>query len=114
MRVKTGFARKRAHKKILVHNKGYRMTKRRLVKVAKEALVHAGAYAYNGRKERKQQFRKLWISRITGALEGTGLKYSRFIKLLKDKKIDLDRKVLAEIIQDDPETFKKIVEEVKR
>jgi len=113
MRVKTGFARKRAHKKIFVQNKGYRMTKRRLVKVAKEALVHAGAYAYNGRKERKQQFRRLWISRITGALEGTELKYSRFIKLLKDKKFDLDRKVLAEIIQDDPTVFQKIVEEIK-
>jgi len=113
MRVKTGFVRRRAHRKIQRQNKGYRMTKRRLVKVAKEALVHAGAYAYNGRKERKQQFRRLWISRITGVLEGTGLKYSHFIKLLKDKKIELDRKVLAEIIQDDLPTFQKIVEEVK-
>jgi len=113
MRVKTGFVRRRAHRKIQRQNKGYRMTKRRLVKVAKEALVHAGAYAYNGRKERKQQFRRLWISRITGALEGTGLKYSHFIKLLKDKKIELDRKILAEIIQDDLPTFQKIVEEVK-
>ncbi len=114
MRVKTGFVRRRAHRKIQRQNKGYRMTKRRLVKVAKEALVHAGAYAYNGRKEKKQQFRRLWISRITGALEGTGLKYGHFIKLLKDKKIELDRKVLAEIIQDDLPTFQKIVEEVKK
>lgn len=113
MRVKTGYVRRRAHKKILKQTKGYRMTKNRLLKVAKEASLHAGAYAYNGRKERKQQFRKLWITRITGALEGSGLKYSHFIKLLKDKKIELDRKILAEIIQDDPQTFQKIVEETK-
>lgn len=113
MRVKTGFARRRAHNKIQRLNKGYRMTKRRLVKVAKEAAVHAGAYAYNGRKERKQQFRRLWISRITAALLPLEMKYSRFIKALKDNKIDLDRKILAEIIQDDLPTFQKIVEEVK-
>lgn len=113
MRVKTGFARRRAHKKILKHNKGYRMTKRRLVKVAKEALLHAGAYAYVGRKDKKSDMRSLWITRISGALADTGMNYSHFIKVLKDKKIELDRKILAEIIQDDPETFKKIVEEVK-
>lgn len=114
MRVKTGVIRRRAHRKIQRLNKGYRMTKRRLVKVAKEAALHAGAYAYNGRKERKQQFRRLWISMITSALAETGMKYSRFIKSLKDKKIELDRKILAEIIQSDPQTFQKIVEEVKK
>jgi large subunit ribosomal protein L20 len=114
MRVKTGFARRRAHRKINVATKGFRMTKRRLVKVAKEALVHAGAYAYTGRKDKKGDFRQLWITRITGALAGSDLSYSRFIKALKDKKIELDRKVLAEILQDDPQTFKKIVEEVKK
>ena len=114
MRVKTGFARKRAHKKLLKQNKGYRMTKSRLIKVAKEAALHAGAYAYNGRKEKKQQFRRLWITRINGALAESGITYSRFIKALKDKKIELDRKILAEIIQDDPQTFQKIVEEAKK
>jgi large subunit ribosomal protein L20 len=114
MRVKTGFARRRAHKKILAQTKGFRMTKRRLVKVAKEALLHAGVYAYAGRKDKKSNFRQLWITRITGALAESGLSYSRFIKALKDKKIELDRKVLAEILQDDPQTFKKIVEEVKK
>ena len=113
MRVKTGFVRRRAHRKIQRQTKGFRMTKRRLVKVAKEALLHAGAYAYVGRKDKKHDFRRLWITRITGALFGTGLSYNKFIKGLKDKKIELDRKILAEIIQDDPETFKKIVEEVK-
>jgi len=114
MRVKTGFARRRAHRKINVATKGFRMTKRRLVKVAKETLLHAGVYAYAGRKDKKSNFRQLWITRITGALTENGLSYSRFIKALKDKKIELDRKVLAEILQDDPQTFKKIVEEVKR
>ena len=113
MRTKTGFARRKAHRKLQSANKGYRMTKRRLVKVAKEAFLHAGAYAYTGRKDKKSENRKLWITRINGALFGTGLSYSKFIKGLKDKKIELDRKVLAEIIQDDPETFKKIVGEIK-
>jgi large subunit ribosomal protein L20 len=74
----------------------------------------AGVYAYAGRKDKKSNFRQLWITRITGALAESGLSYSRFIKALKDKKIELDRKVLAEILQDDPQTFKKIVEEVKK
>ncbi len=114
MRVKTGFARRRAHKKILKHNKGYRMTKRRLVKVAKEALLHAGSYAYVGRKDKKSNMRELWITRISGALADSGINYSRFVRALKDKKIELDRKILAEIIQDDPKTFTKIVEEVNK
>ena len=114
MRVKTGFVRRQAHKKLLSQTKGYRMTKRRLVKVAKEAFLHAGAYAYVGRKDKKSENRQLWITRISGALTGSGLSYSKFIKSLKDKKIELNRKILAEIIQDDPQTFQKIVEEVKK
>lgn len=113
MRVKTGFARKRAHNKLLKRAKGFRMTRRRLIKTAKEVLLHAGDYAYNGRKEKKQEFRKLWIMRISGSLQGSGLSYNQFIRKMADKKIGLDRKILAEIIQDDPETFQKIIEEVK-
>lgn len=114
MRVKTGFARRRAHRKIQSANKGYRMTKRKLVKVAKEAYVHAGQYAFNGRKEKKQAFRMLWISRISGVLKESGYSYSKFITALKEKNICLDRKILAEIIQDDPLTFQKIIEEAKK
>lgn len=113
MRTKTGFVRRRAHNKIQKQTKGFRMTKSRLVKVAKEALLHAGAYAYEGRKDKKHDFRSLWIMRINGALSETGLSYSQFIRKLKDKKIELDRKIFTEIIQDDPETFKKIVEIAK-
>lgn len=90
------------------------MTRRRLVKVAKETLVHAGEYAFRGRKQKKSENRRLWIIRINGALSDTGLSYSKFANSLKAKNIQLDRKVLAEIIQDDPETFKKIVEEVRK
>lgn len=114
MRVKTGFARRRAHKILRRYNKGFRMTKRRLVKVAKEAHLHAGSYAYEGRKDKKGDFRQLWITRISGALSDTDLNYSKFIKALKDKKIDINRKMMAEIIQDDPQTFKKIVEDVSK
>jgi len=113
MRIKTGFARRRAHKKILSQTKGFRMTKRRLVKVAKEALLHAGVYSYTGRKDKKHEMRRLWITRINGALADTGLSYNAFIKGLKEKNISLDRKILAEIIEYNPETFKKIVEEIK-
>lgn len=113
MRVKTGFARRRAHNKILSAAKGNRMTKRRLVKVTKENLLHAGSYAYAGRKDKKSQFRKLWIERINGALVLNNFSYSRFIKGMRDQKIEIDRKILAEIIQDDLPTFQKIFEEVK-
>jgi len=90
------------------------MTKRRLVRVAKETLLHAGEYAFRGRKQKKSVNRRLWIMRINGALSETGLSYSKFANALKSKNIQLDRKVLAEIIQDDPATFQKIVEEVKK
>lgn len=114
MRVKTGFARRRAHAKIHQQTKGFRMTKSRLIKTAKDTLLHAGSYAYVGRKDKKGENRKLWIIRINGALSRLDLNYGTFIKLLKDKKIELDRKILAEIIQDDPETFQMIVEQVKK
>jgi len=114
MRTKTGFVRRRAHNKIHELTKGFRMTKNRLVKVAKEASLHAGAYAYNGRKEKKQVFRNLWITRINGALVGLNISYSQLIKKMKGQKILLDRKIMAEIASVDRGTFKKIVEEIKK
>ncbi len=114
-RVKTGVVRRKSHKRILARTKGFRMTKNRLIKVAIEADLHAGQYAYHGRKLRKRDFRSLWIVRLNAALRQIDekLKYSRFIKALKDKKILLDRKVLADIALRDEATFKKIVEAVK-
>lgn len=114
MRVKTGYTRKRRHKKVLQRTKGFRMTKGRLYRVSKEADLHAGQYAYIGRKLRKRDFRKLWIQRINAALSPFDLKYSRFINLLKKAKIELDRKILAEIALKDPEAFSQIVKKVSR
>jgi large subunit ribosomal protein L20 len=109
MRVKTGFVRRRRHKKVLDRTKGFRMTKGRLYRVSKEADLHAGQYAYMGRKLRKRDFRKLWISRINASLTPLKISYSRFIKKLKEAKIELDRKVLADLAVSDPKTFKEIV-----
>jgi large subunit ribosomal protein L20 len=115
MRVKTGTVRRRSHKKILARTKGFRMTKNRLIKVAIEADLHAGQYAYHGRKLRKRDFRSLWIVRLNAALKNidASLKYSQFIKQLKDKKVMLDRKVLADIALKDESTFRKLVEMVR-
>src|SRR3989338_9657546 len=106
-RVKTGIVRRAAHKKILSANKGYRMTKRRLYKVAKEAYLHAGQYAYNSRRIKKRDFRTLWIGRITAALklQENPVSYSKFIKAMGDKKVTLNRKSLSELAVKLPEVF---------
>jgi len=114
MRVKTGFVRKRRHKKVLKRTKGFRMTKGRLYKVSKEADLHAGQYAYIGRKLRKRDMRRLWIQRINAAVSEFDLKYSHFINLLKKAKIELDRKILAEIAVNHPKIFAEIVKKVKK
>ena len=114
-RVKTGVTRRRRHKKVLKLTKGFRGTNNRLYKRAKEALLHAGHYAYVGRKLRKRDMRKLWILRINAALSemGEGLKYSRFINNLKKANISLNRKMLSEVAINDFETFKQVVEKSK-
>lgn len=113
MRVKRGVTTHAKHKKILKANKGYRMTKRRLIKVATEAYLHAGEYAYAGRKLKKRDFRSLWITRISEAVKQQGISYSVFVRKLKDAKIELDRKILANLVTERPETFKAIVEKIK-
>lgn len=92
------------------------MTKGRLYKVSKEADLHAGQYAYIGRRLRKRDMRRLWIQRINAGLKtyAGGIKYSEFINLLKKAKIDLDRKILADLVVSDPETFKSVVDHAKR
>lgn len=89
------------------------MTKGRLYKVSKEADLHAGQYAYVGRKLRKRDFRRLWIMRINAALTPFELTYSQFVNGLKKAKIELDRKILADLAVTDPETFKAIVKKAK-
>jgi large subunit ribosomal protein L20 len=110
-RTKTGTVRRQGHKKVFKLAKGFRMTRNRLYKVASEATIHAGQYAYNGRKERKQNMRVTWISRINAALSSIvdAPKYSVFIKKLSDKEIKLNRKVLAALTVDLPEAFKNLV-----
>jgi large subunit ribosomal protein L20 len=112
MRIKRGTVSHRKHKKLLESVKGFRMTKRRLVKVAKEAQLHAGAYAYAGRKIKKSDFRKLWITRISAAVKTHGLPYSNFIARLKKANIVIDRKILSNLIQSDPAAFQTIVDKV--
>jgi large subunit ribosomal protein L20 len=113
MRVKRGVSSHAKHKKILLANKGYRMTKRRLIQVGREAYLHAGEYAFTGRKNRKRDFRRLWIRRISEAVKQQELTYSIFTKKLKDLNIDIDRKILANLIVEKPDIFDAIVEKAK-
>lgn len=105
--------RRARHKKILKLAKGFRQARRKHYKAAKEAVLHAGQYAYAGRKLRKRDLRSLWIQRLNAAVRTEELSYSRFVAGLKKAKIELDRKILADIAVRDPETFSKIVERVK-
>ena len=89
------------------------MTRHKQFKKAKEAVLHAGAYAYTGRKDKKHDFRKLWIIRLNSMLRTLNSSYSKFIAQLKSKKIELDRKVLAQIAVEYPKVFEKIVDKVK-
>ena len=112
MRVKRGVTTHKRHKKLLAHAKGYRGGRSKLIKQAKEAVIHAGADAYRGRKEKKRTSRALWITRINGALTPHNLSYSQFINKLKSKKIELDRKILSQIAIEDPQAFDEIVKKV--
>jgi large subunit ribosomal protein L20 len=109
-RTKGGPKGRRKHKKILKATKGYRGTRSKLFRPAHEAYLHAGEYAFAGRRQRKRDFRTLWIQKINAALKPYEISYSRFIKKLKDAKIELDRKSLADIALNDPKTFEKIVQ----
>ena len=112
--VKRGMVSRRKHKKLLGLAKGYRQNRSRNVKQAKEAVLHAGAYAFHGRKTKKRTFRALWNVRISEALKREGMTYHVFINLLKKENIGLDRKILSNLVTEDPETFKHIVAEVKK
>ena len=113
MRVKRGVHARAKHHKILRANKGYRMTRRRLIRVATQAYLHAGEYAHSGRKNRKRDFRQLWITRISEAAKQHGLPYSAFMSKLKSANIEMDRKVLANLVTNEPEIFEEIVDKVK-
>ena len=112
-RVKRGLVSHRRHKKLLNLAKGYRGTKSKLVKMAHEATLHAGEYAFAGRRRKKRDFRRLWITRISAATKREGLSYSRFIAGLTKKNIKVDRKILADLVLNDMETFKKVIDAAK-
>lgn len=108
MRVKS--PRLKRHKKILKLAKGYRMTRHKLYKVAREAVIHAGQYAYAGRHLRRRDLRATWIMRINAALRTLGFSYSKFVPALKIANIEVDRKILAELATNQPKVFEAIVE----
>ena len=110
-RVKRGIISRKKHNKIFDLAKGYRGTRSRLIKTATEAVLHADQYAYHGRKRKKRDFRRLWIARIGEAVKAEGYSYSRFVNALKQNKIELDRKILANLVTENRETFSVLVKE---
>ena len=112
-RVKRGVVARRRHKKILSQAKGYYGARSRVFRVAKQAVIKAGQYAYRDRRNRKRSFRALWIARINAASRANGLNYSRFIAGLKKADIALDRRVLADIAVHDKPAFTALVETAK-
>ncbi len=112
-RVKRGVTAKAKHKKVLKKAKGYYGARSKLYKTAKQAVIKAGQYAYRDRRQRKRQFRALWITRINAAARLHGLSYSRLINGLNKANIDIDRKVLADLAVQDPAAFGAIAEQAK-
>jgi len=112
-RAKNSVNSRRKRKKILKAAKGYRGGKSKLLRTAKDSVDKSLQYSYRDRRVRKREFRKLWITRINAAVRPLGLSYSKFINNLNIKEVKLNRKMLAEIAVNDPETFEKIVEDVK-
>jgi large subunit ribosomal protein L20 len=112
-RVKRGVTARARHKKVLDQAKGYRGRRSTVFRIAKEAVMRAGQYAYRDRRNRKRVFRALWITRINAAAREHGLTYSVFMNGLMKAEIELDRKVLAELAVNDKQAFSAIVEQVK-
>jgi large subunit ribosomal protein L20 len=112
-RVKRGVTAHARHKKILALAKGYRGRRKNVFRIAKQAVMKAGQYAYRDRRTRKRVFRQLWIARINAASRELGVSYSKFMAGLKKAQIDIDRKVLADLAVNDPAAFGSIVEKVK-
>jgi large subunit ribosomal protein L20 len=112
-RVKRGVQAHARHKKVLSKAKGYYGARRKVYRVAKQAVIKAGQYAYRDRRQRKRQFRALWIARINAAARENGLSYSRFINGLSKAEIEIDRKVLADLAVFDKAAFSALAEKAK-
>ena len=108
-RANSSVPRHRRHRKVVKQAKGYYGARSRNFKASKDAVEKAGLYAYRDRRQKKRQFRRLWIIRINAAARQNGLSYSQFIAKLKAKEVDLDRKVLADLAMNEPEAFKELV-----
>jgi len=113
VRVKRGKTAHKRRKQLLKLAKGFRWSRKSKYRLAKESLLHAFKYAYRDRRTKKREFRKLWQIQINAASRKSGITYSKFINLLKNKNIELDRKVLAKLAQEHPKIFEEIVEYVK-
>ena len=112
-RVKRGVTAKARHKKILSQSKGYRGRRGNVYRIAKEAVIKAGQYQYRDRRNKKREFRALWIARINAAVRELGMSYSVFMNGLKKASIDIDRKVLADLAVHDKMAFNKLAEQAK-
>ena len=112
-RVKRGVVAKSRHKKVLKKAKGYYGARSKLFKTAKQAVIKAGQYAYRDRRQRKRQFRALWITRINAAARLHGMSYSRLINGMNRAEMEVDRKILADIAVHDPDAFGAIAEQAK-
>jgi len=113
-RVKRGKIAHKRRKHLLEHAKGFRWGRKSKYRLAKDALFHGWKYAYRDRKVKKREFRRLWQTQINAACREHNMSYSKFIYGLKQNKIDLDRKILADLAQNHPEIFKKILETAKQ
>jgi len=113
MRVKTGTVRRKRHKKILKMAKGFYSGRRKHFRKAKEQVERSLVYAFRDRKQKKRDFRKLWIVRINAACRLNDINYSRFINGLKKAGIELDRKILADLAMNEPEVFAELVQKAK-
>lgn len=113
VRIKRGVISLKRRRNILKQVKGYRFGRSKKERQAKEAIAHAGVHAFTHRKDKKGNFRRLWSIKINAAVRKFDLSYSKFIHLLKIKGIELDRKILATIAHEHPETFKRIIKKLK-
>ena len=114
MRVKRGKSAHKRRKKVLKYTKGFKWGRKSKYKAAKEALLHARTYSLRDRKIKKREFRKLWQIQISAACKQHDFSYSKFINGLKKNKIELDRKILAELAKNHPKIFEKVIEKVKK
>jgi len=114
MRVKRGTTKLKHRKNVLKQTKGMRGNIRKKERQANEVLAHAGNHAFQHRRKKKGDFRALWTVRINAGLKQFGLSYSKFMHMLKEKDIKLNRKMLSELAKDEPDTFKRVVEQAQK